>query len=1062
MNFAQFFITRPIFASVLSILILIVGGISMFALPIAQYPEITPPTIRVTATFPGADAKTVAETVASPIEQEVNGVENMLYMSSQSTNDGVMSLTITFKLGTNLDEAQVLVQNRVAIAQTKLPEETRRLGINTVKQSPDLMLVVNLISPNNTRDTLYLSNYAFINLKDRLSRVEGVGSISVFGTGEYSMRIWLDANKIASRDMTAGDVINAIREQNIQVAAGTLGQPPVPSGTAQQITLTAMGRLKDEEQFRNIIIKTGDDGRVTRLKDVAKVELGAQSYAQASFLDGKPSAGVGIFQLPGSNAVTTAQAIRDTMKELAKDFPDDVSFDIVYDTTIFVTESINAVVHTLIEAFILVILVVLLFLQNWRTTIIPLLAVPVSLVGTFAVMHLLGFSLNNLSMFGLVLAIGIVVDDAIVVVENVERNMEAGLSPLAATRKAMHEVSGALIAIAVVLSAVFIPTAAVSGITGQFYRQFALTIAVSTIISAFNSLTLSPALCALLLKPHGAKKDIFQRLIDLLFGWFFKIFEFIFRWITRAYTATVAKLVRFAFITLLLYGGLLYTAWIGFSKVPSGFIPNQDMGYLISVLQLPDGASLERTMEVTRRAADLAATVPGIKHTIAIPGFSPLSGGVASNAGAIFVILDEFKNRKTPDKNGMAILGQLTAKLSSIKEGIVVAFPPPSVRGMGSVGGFKMMVQDRSGTHGLDELQTQTDSLIAEGNKTEGLRGLFTTFRASTPQIHIDIDRSKLKQMGVPLTNIFEALQVYMGSVYINDITLFNRSYRVTAQADPSQRVTLDQIKMFQTRNSDGKMVPLGAAVDFSDSTGPDRVLRYNMFPAAEISGNTAPGFSSGQSVIAMEALAEKQLPRGYGYEWTELTYQEILAGNTSLYVFPLCVLFVFLVLAAQYESWGLPLAIILIVPMCLLSAIWGVWFRDQDNNIFTQIGFIVLVGLACKNAILIVEFAKQLQNEGRNRIEAAIEAARLRLRPIVMTSLAFILGVVPMMIAHGAGGEMRQALGTAVFFGMLGVTFFGIFFTPVFYSVIMKLLPGKNRYIEDETSHDHEHPVEH
>lgn len=1061
MNFAQFFITRPIFASVLSIVIMIIGGISMFALPIAQYPEITPPTIRVTATFPGADAKTVAETVAAPIEQEVNGVENMLYMSSQSTNDGVMSLTITFKLGTNLDDAQVLVQNRVAIAETKLPEETRRLGISTVKQSPDLMLVVNLISPDESRDTLYLSNYAFINLKDRLSRIEGVGSISVFGVGEYSMRVWLDANKIASRDMTAGDVIRAIREQNIQVAAGTLGQPPVPAGTPSQITLTAMGRLKDEEQFRNIIIKTGDDGRVTRLKDVARVELGAQSYAQASFLDGKPSAGIGVFQLPGSNAVTTAQAIREAMVEFSKDFPTGVEYKIAYDTTVFVTESIKAVVHTLIEAFILVILVVLLFLQNWRTTIIPLLAVPVSLVGTFAVMYMLGFSLNNLSLFGLVLAIGIVVDDAIVVVENVERNMEEGLPPLAATRKAMREVSGALIAIAVVLSAVFIPTAAVSGISGQFYRQFALTIAVSTIISALNSLTLSPALCALLLKPHGTKKDIFQRLIDLLLGWFFKIFEWFFGWITKAYTAAVAKLVRFALLTLLVYGGLLYSAYIGFQRVPSGFIPTQDMGYLISVIQLPDGASLERTMEVTQRATELAASVPGVKHTIAIPGFSPLSGGVASNAGAIFVILDEFDNRKDPSLGGMAILGQISQKLQTIKEGITVAFPPPSVRGMGSVGGFKMMVQDRSGVHGLGDLQNETEKLIAEGNKTTGLQGLFTTFRANTPQVHIDIDRGKLKQMGVSLTDIFETLQVYMGSVYINDITLFNRSYRVTAQAEPSQRVSLDQIKMFQTRNSEGKMVPLGAAVEFMDSTGPDRVLRYNMFPAAEISGNTAPGFSSGQSVETMEKLAQENLPRGYGFEWTELTYQEILAGDTTLFVFPLCVLFVFLVLSAQYESWGLPLAIILIVPMCLLSAIWGVWFRDMDNNIFTQIGFIVLVGLACKNAILIVEFAKQLQNSGLSRVEAAIEAARLRLRPIIMTSLAFILGVVPLMLAKGAGGEMRQALGTTVFFGMLGVTLFGIFFTPVFYSVIMKLFPEKQRYIEEDEDVDHP-PVQH
>ncbi|HWL51368.1 MAG TPA: multidrug efflux RND transporter permease subunit [Chthoniobacteraceae bacterium] len=1037
MNFAQFFVTRPIFAAVLSILIVIAGGLAYLGLPIAQYPEIVPPTVQVSATYPGADAATVALTVAAPIEQEVNGVENMLYMSSTSTNDGAMTLTITFKLGTNLDEAQVLVQNRVAIAEPKLPEEVRRLGVTTVKQSPDFMMVVNLVSPDGRYDNLYLSNYAVLQVKDVLSRVDGVGNVRVFGSGEYSVRVWLDSEQIAARNMTAGDVINAIREQNIQVAAGTIGKEPIPSGTAFQRPLTATGRLKDVDSFKEIIIKTGENGQVTKLADVATVELGAQSYAQGNRLDGMQSAGIGIFQLPGSNALETAKAIRATMDELSTRFPEGVEHKIVYDTTIFISESVSAVMHTLIEAFILVIIVVLVFLQNWRTTIIPLLAVPVSLIGTLGVMALFGFSLNNLSLFGLVLAIGIVVDDAIVVVENVERNMALGYPPLQATRRAMREVSGALIAIAVVLSAVFIPTAFISGITGQFYRQFALTVAVSTIISAFNSLTLSPALCALMLQPHHAPKDRFQRLIDTVFGWFFRGFEAVFAVVTRRYTAAVGKVVRHTVIAMMLYGGLLGLAWWGFQKVPSGFIPAQDNGYLIGIVQLPDGASLERTDEVVKQMADAARETPGVAHTIEIPGFSPL-GGNASNGGAVFIILDEFHKRNKAGQKDVQVIGALSQRLGKITDGITLAFPPPPVRGLGSVGGFKMMIQDR-GAAGLSELQHQTDQLIQKGNASEGLTSLFTTFRANTPQVHIDIDRPKLKQMGVSLTDIFQTLQIYMGSLYVNDITLFDRTYRVTAQAREEQRVELDQIKNFKIRNAEGQMVPLGTAVHFRETTGPDRVIRYNMYPAAEISGSAAPGYSSGQGIDLMKELAETYLPSSFGFEWTDLTYQQILAGNTAIFVFPLCVLFVFLTLAAQYESWSLPLAIILIVPMCLLSAIWGVAFRDFDNNIFTQIGLVVLVGLACKNAVLIVEFAKQLQVEGRDRFSAAVEASRLRLRPILMTSFAFILGVVPLATATGAGAEMRQALGTAVFFGMLGVTFFGIFFTPIFYVVIMK-----------------------
>ena len=1042
MNFAQFFITRPIFAGVLSVVIVLIGSLALVSLPVAEYPDITPPTVQVMATYPGADAQTVADTVAAPIEQEVNGVENMLYMSSQSTNDGVMTLTVTFKLGTNIDEAQVLVQNRVSTALPKLPEEARRIGVTTVKQSPNFILLVNLISPDKSRDGLYLSNYAVLQIKDVLARINGVGNVTIFGATEYSIRIWLDADKIAARNMTADDVIAAVREQNIQVAAGALGAPPAPTGTASQIQLTAMGRLQNAQQFEDIVIKTGDDGRVTKLKDVARIELGAQTYTQETNLNGEPSAGIGIFQLPGSNSISTANAVRAAMEDLSKRFPSGVDYRIDYDTTMFVKESVSAVLHTLIEAFILVIIVVLVFLQNWRTTVIPLLAVPVSLIGTCAVMALFGFSLNNLSLFGLVLAIGIVVDDAIVVVENVERNMSLGLSALEATQKAMREVSGALIAIAIVLSAVFIPTAFISGISGQFYQQFALTIAVSTIISAFNSLTLSPALCALLLRPHGAPKDPFQKLLDFSLGWFFRGFERVFGWVLKSYTGLVSRFVRLALFALLLYGGLLALAWFGFRTVPSGFIPPQDKGYLIAMLQLPDSASLERTRATTLELGKAVRDLPGVHSTIEIPGYSPLSGASASNAAAIFIILKEFSERKSPDLSSNAILGSVMQKLSAITDGMAVAFPPPPVDGMGSVGGFKIMIQDRSAS-GLNELQAQLQQVIAEGSKEPSMAGLFTTFRANVPQIHIEIDRPKLKQMGVSLTEIFNALQIYMGSLYINDVTMFGRTYRVTAQAEPSQRVDLKQIQNFKVRNAAGDMVPLGAAIDFVDTTGPDRVVRYNMYPAGEITGDTAPGFSSGQTIAAMEGLVNK-LPSGFGYEWTDLTYQQILAGNTAGIVFLLAVVFVFLTLAAQYESLTLPIAIILIVPMCLFSAIWGVWLRSMDNNIFTQIGLVVLIGLACKNAILIVEFAKQLQSDGKSPFDAAIEAARLRLRPILMTSFAFILGVVPLVISTGAGAEMRQALGTAVFFGMLGVTFFGIFFTPVFYVVIMRLFSRK------------------
>ena len=1060
MSFSHFFISRPVFAAVLSIVIVLIGSIALIELPIAQYPDIVPPTIQVTASYPGANARVVADTVASPIEQEVNGVENMLYMSSQCTNDGQMTLTITFKLGTNLDTAQVLVQNRVAIAEPKLPEDVRRLGVNTRKQSPDLTMVVHLISPDGRYNQLYLSNYAFLQVKDTLTRLNGVGDVKIFGARDYSMRVWLDPNKIASRNMTASDVVNAIREQNVQVAAGVLGQPPAPNGTQFQLTLSTMGRLIDPKDFENIVIKTGQNGQVTLLKDVARVELGALDSTMDSMLDGKPAVAMVIFQLPGSNSLDTSNAVHAAMEKLKQRFPPGVDYQIIYDTTMFVRESIQAVVKTLFEAIGLVVIVVIVFLQTWRASIVPLVAVPVSLIGTFAVMEALGFSLNNLSLFGLVLAIGIVVDDAIVVVENVERNLESGLSSVEATRKAMTEVTGPVVATALVLSAVFIPTAFISGITGQFYRQFALTIAVSTIISAFNSLTLSPALCALLLQRHDAKSDLLQRLFNFLVGWFFAAFNWTFDLARNIYVRIIGGLISVAPVILLIYGGLLVLAWYGFQIVPSGFIPAQDKGYLVSVAQLPDAASLERTEGVVHKISEIARKTPGIAHSVEFPGFSALSGTNASNAAAIFLPLDPFSKRTRPDLSSGAILGKIFPQLLGIPEGVALVFPPPAVNGLGNVGGFKVQIQDRTGAD-FDKLEAVVGRIIADGKKTPGLTQLFTTFRAHTPQLYIDIDRAKAKTMNVALSDIFSTLQIYLGSLYVNDFTLFNRNYQVTAQADSSFRLHPEDIGNLKTRNAAGDMVPLSTLVTVRDITGPDRVVRYNMFPSAEITGSPAPGYSTGQAIAAIETLAKKDLPSNMSYEWTELTYQQILAGNTAIFVFPLCVLFVFLTLAAQYESWSLPLTVILIVPMCLLSAIWGVWFRAMDNNIFTQIGLVVLVGLACKNAILIVEFAKTRQEVGgETRRHAAVEAARLRIRPIMMTSFSFILGVVPLVLAEGAGAEMRQALGTAVFFGMLGVTFFGALFTPVFYVVVRWLTDRRNKPQSPSTAviHDEKH----
>jgi multidrug efflux pump len=1044
MRFSHFFIERPIFAMVISIVIVIAGMLAYISLPTAQYPEIAPPTVQVTASYPGADPKVVAETVATPIEEQVNGVENMLYMSSQSTADGTMTLTVTFKLGTDLDIAQVLVQNRVAIATPQLPLEVRNLGVTVQKQSPDLMMVVHLLSPDGTYNQAYISNYAYLQIRDPLSRLDGIGNVNVFGAREYSMRIWLDPDKMFARALTTDDIVTAIQGQNVQVAAGRLGAEPAPPGTELQLTINTEGRLVTPDQFGQIIVKRGDNGEIVYLADVSRVELGAKDYNVSSYLDGKAAVALAIFQLPGSNAVKTAHEVRALMQVLSKSFPAALKYTIVYDPTQFIEQSVEAVIHTLFEAVALVLIVVLVFLQTWRATIIPLLAVPVSLIGTFAVMAVLGFSLNNLSLFGLVLAIGIVVDDAIVVVEAVEHNIEIGMQPKEATQKAMDQVGGAVVAIAIVLSAVFIPTAFITGITGQFYRQFALTIAVSTVISAFNSLTLSPALAGLLLKPRGAKRDLLTRLLDFLLGWFFRLFNKGFEASVKGYIWIVRRLLRLAAIALLVYVGFLVLTYFGFKTVPTGFIPTQDQGYLIVFAQLPDGASLQRSEEVRKQISDLASTVPGVAHRVEFAGFSALDGTNRNNAVTTFLPLTPFEERENdPKLNGFAIMAAARKKFAGIQDARVLVFPPPPVQGIGNAGGFKMQIQDRRGA-GLSALQAATDEMIAKGSSGHGLVGLFTSFRSQVPQLYLDIDRRKVETLDVPIASVFSTLQSYLGSTYVNDFNFVNRTDQVNIQADDRFRIQPESIGQMYTRNNKNQMVPLGTLMSIQEVSGPDKVMHYNIYPSAEINGSTLPGVSSGQAIDVMQTLAAQNLPSQFGYEWTELSLQEILAGNSALYIFPLCALFVFLVLAAQYESWSLPLAIILIVPMCLFAAISGVYLRGSDNNIFTQIGFVVLIGLACKNAILIVEYAKQQMDAGLSRQDAAIEASTLRLRPILMTSFAFTLGVFPLVNAVGPGAEMRQAIGTAVFSGMIGVTFFGIFMTPVFFSVIMKLFQGK------------------
>ncbi|MCB4768387.1 efflux RND transporter permease subunit [Ancylobacter sp. Lp-2] len=1039
MNLSKFFIDRPIFAGVISVLIFVAGLLALRVMPISEYPEVVPPQVIVRATYPGASPKVIAATVATPIEEQINGVEDMLYMSSQATTDGAMTLTVTFKLGTDPDKATQLVQNRVSQAEPRLPEEVRSLGVTTAKSSPNFIMVVHLVSPNDRYDTTYLRNYAVLNVKDRLARISGVGQVDIFGAGDYSMRVWLDPQKIAEHGLSAGDVVNEIRAQNVQAAAGTVGASPASQGVELQLTVNAQGRLETEEEFGDIVVKTGADGQVVRLRDVARMELGASDYALRALLDNKQAVGIGVFQAPGSNALEIAENVRKTMDEVKLTMPDGVGYEIVYDTTRFVDASIEAVVHTLFEAVLLVVIVVVVFLQTWRASIIPLLAVPVSIVGTFAVMYVFGFSINALSMFGLVLAIGIVVDDAIVVVENVERNIEDGLSPRDAAYRAMSEVSGPIIAIALVLVAVFVPLAFITGLSGQFYRQFALTIAISTVISAINSLTLSPALAAMLLKGHHAEPDRLQRVINALFGWFFRGFNYVFTRGSSGYGRGVRGVLTVKSVVMIFYAVMLGATWWLFQAVPGGFVPAQDKQYLVGFAQLPDGATLDRTEEVIRRMTEITLAEPGVANAVAFPGLSIAGFSNSSSAGIVFSVLKPFEERKDPSLSAGAIAMSLNRKYAAIQDAFIAMFPPPPVQGLGVVGGFKMQIEDRAG-RGFEELARVSNAFMAKAMQAPELVGQFSTFQVNVPQLFANVDRTKARQLGVPIQSVFETLQVYLGSLYVNDFNKFGRTYSVRVQADAPYRAKPEDIGKLKVRSDSGEMIPLSALLKVEMTAGPERAMRYNGFLTADFNASPAPGYSSGQAQDAAKRIAAEVLPPGFDYEWTDLTYQEILAGNSSFLVFPLALLLVFLVLAAQYESLTLPIAIILIVPMGLLAALFGVWMGGGDNNIFTQIGLVVLVGLSAKNAILIVEFARELEFTGSNPVEAAVESARLRLRPILMTSFAFIMGVLPLVLSTGAGAEMRHAMGVAVFAGMIGVTFFGLFLTPVFYVLLRRL----------------------
>jgi multidrug efflux pump len=1043
MNISRFFIDRPIFAGVLSVLVLLAGLISLRLLPVSEYPEVVPPSVVVTATYPGASPRVIAETVATPLEEQINGVEGMLYMSSQATTDGRMTLTVTFQLGTDPDLAQQLVQNRVSQAEPRLPEEVRRLGITTVKSAVDFTLVVHLVSPNERYDVTYLRNYGLLNVKDRLARVPGVGQVIMWGGGEYAMRVWLDPRKVAEVGLSAGDVVQAIRGENVQAAAGIVGGTPSSEKVDVQLTINAQGRLKSEEEFGEIILKSEPAGAVTRLRDVARIELGAADYALRSLLDNKPAVGIGIFAAPGANALEISSEVRRTMAEIERIMPEGVDYDIVYDPTQFVRASIKAVVKTLLEATALVVLVVILFLQTWRASIIPLVAVPVSIVGTFSLLYAFGFSINALSLFGLVLAIGIVVDDAIVVVENVERNIAEGLSPREATYQAMREVTNPIIAIALVLVAVFVPLAFITGLSGQFYKQFALTIAISTVISAINSLTLSPALAALLLKPHTGRKN-----------WFFRTFNRYFGAAADRYSASVGRVLTRKTLMMGVYVVLLALTGVLFKAVPNGFVPSQDKQYLIGFAQLPDGATLDRTDEVIRRMGEIMLEHPGVEHAVSFPGLSIAGFTNSSNAGIAFAVLKSFDERKASQLSGHAIAEQLNREFAAIPEAFIAIFPPPPVNGIGTTGGFKLQLEDRASA-GYVALDNATKALLAKAYQTPELAGVFSSYQVNVPQLFADIDRTKARQLGVPVAEVFETMQVYLGSVYVNDFNTFGRTYSVRVQADAPYRARPEDVGLLKVRSNRGEMVPLSALMRVEPAGGAERAMRYNGFLSADINARAAPGYSSGQAQDALARIAAEVLPPGIEYEWTDITYQEILAGNSAVWVYPLAILLVFLVLAALYESLALPVAIILIVPMGLLAALAGVWLTEGDNNIFTQIGFMVLVGLAAKNAILIVEFARELEFSGRSSVQAAMEASRLRLRPILMTSIAFIMGVLPLAFSAGAGAEMRQAMGIAVFAGMIGVTAFGIFLTPVFYVLLRALTGNRPLKRHGEIPHD-------
>ena len=1048
MNLGSLSINRPILAMVLSIVLTIIGALSYFTLPVAEYPQVAPPTVVITTQYPGASAQTVSDTVATPIEQEINGVEDMLYLYSQSTSNGQLNITVTFKLGTDLDKAQVLVQNRVAIAQPRLPEEVQRSGVVTRKASPDLLMVVFMLSPDDTYDQLYISNYALRQVKDQLLRIDGVGDIQIFGARDYSMRLWLDPDKIAALGMTAGEVVAAVRAQNLQIAGGQIAEPPI-SDRAFSPNLTFTGRLKDANQFENIVIKAGGDGRTVRLRDVARIELGALSYTTNSFLLKKPAVALAVSQRPGSNALGTAKGVSDTMARLQKEFPKGLEYNIGYNPTEFIAQSVSELVKTIYEAMILVVIVVLVFLQGWRPAIIPIIAIPVSLVGTFAVMAALGFSINNLTLFGLVLAVGIVVDDAIVVVENVERHLGEGKTRREAALLTMEEVGGALVSIALVLAAVFVPTAFIGGISGQFFQQFAVTIAVATVISCFCSLTLSPALASLILTPHHEKSEPARWNVAAR-GWnaFTGAFNRGFDRLSHGYGNLAAYVIRHWVVMIAVYVVLIGSAGWLLYVTPQGFIPSQDRGYVIVVVQLPGAASLDRTTKIVREVERIALEIPGIVRVPAFAGFNGATRTQASNAAALFPVFDEAEKRAKDGITSVSLTAELRKRLATIQGANVLVIPPPAVPGIGTGGGFAMRVLDNQG-RGADLLAKATDDLVNAARKAPGLTSVFSPCTANTPQVFVEIDRLKAQMLNVPVGNVTEAIETYFGSAYINDFNILGRTYHVTAQADLPFRKETSDLARLKTRNAAGNMVLLGNLVDFKDTAGPDRVARYNLYPASELQGDTLPGVSSATALATMKQLADDTLPSGFGFEWTDLSYQQVSGGNAGLYVFPICVLFVFLVLAAQYGSWSLPFAVILIVPMCLLAATIGVRIMGQDINILTQIGFVVLVGLAAKNAILIVEFARDIEQEGRDQLEAVIEACRLRIRPILMTSFAFILGVLPLVISSGSGSEMRQAVGVAVFFGMIGVTLFGLVFTPIFYILVRRLFPGSVQVIQ-------------